>query len=59
MIFSLFQYFALMFLLLLMELGVAIYLYIEKDKVKNRLKHFPLHYIKLDIDQNLSIGQNN
>jgi len=41
-----------MLLLLLMELGVAIYLYIEKDKVKNNLKQFPLHYIKLDIDQN-------
>lgn len=32
-LFFFYQYFALMLLLLLMELGVAIYLYIEKDKV--------------------------
>ena len=36
--FLFYQYFALMLLLLLMELGVAIYLYIEKDKVRNEFK---------------------
>lgn len=34
-----YQYFGLMLLLLLMELGVAIYLYIEKDKVSNEFKN--------------------
>ena len=38
-----------MLLLLLMELGVAIYLYIEKDKVSNEFKkNFPQCWIKLD-----------
>ena len=31
------QYFALMLLLLMVELGVAVYLYLEKDKVLIRI----------------------